>query len=79
MDAPNVIKKAITRALTPDGYEDRRLLLQAAGVIPLHSWRGLKTSLAGHCTRGALGKNHVRSEMSYVRKGRPSVCSQSRE
>jgi hypothetical protein len=35
MDAPNVMKRAIKHALTPDGHKDRKLVLQAAGVVPM--------------------------------------------
>ncbi len=32
MDAPKVVKKAVEHALTPDGYQDRRLILETVGV-----------------------------------------------
>lgn len=34
LNAPRVVKTAIQRALTPDGFQDRRLILQAAGIVP---------------------------------------------
>jgi hypothetical protein len=35
MDAPKVMRKLVERALKPDGYQDRRLLFQMAGVLPM--------------------------------------------
>ena len=34
MDAPKVMRKLVQRAMTPDGYQDRKLVLQAAGFFP---------------------------------------------
>jgi hypothetical protein len=41
MDALKVMRD---RALTPDGYQDRRLLFQIAGVVPVPGWSGRGTS-----------------------------------
>ena len=35
MDAPTVVRKLVERALTPDGYQDRKLLFQMAGILPM--------------------------------------------
>jgi hypothetical protein len=35
MDAPKVMKKTVEHALTPDGYQDRRLILETVGVASL--------------------------------------------
>ena len=34
MNAPDVARRAIQHALTPEGYQDRKLLLQIAEVVP---------------------------------------------
>jgi hypothetical protein len=34
MNAPEVTRKAIEHALTPEGHEDRELVLRIAGVVP---------------------------------------------
>jgi hypothetical protein len=39
--APEVTEKAIERALTPEGYQDRKLLFQIAGVLPVPGQQGL--------------------------------------
>jgi hypothetical protein len=35
MNAPTVVRKLVERALTPDGYQDRKLLFQLAGILPM--------------------------------------------
>ena len=35
MDAPTVVRKLVERALMPDGYQDRRLFFQMAGLLPV--------------------------------------------
>jgi len=57
MDALKVMRD---RALTPDGYQDRRLLFQIAGVLPVHGQQSAtwSPSLVGRARSTVPGTAH---------------------
>jgi len=60
MDAPTVVRRLVERALMPDGYQDRRLFFQMAGLLPVP---GQQSATGCHRERApnAVSATHARN------------------
>jgi hypothetical protein len=66
MNAPDVTGKAIEHALTPDGHQDRELVLRIAGAVPAPTQP--KVTFGYHRRHLKPWSNHSGQTWSYSSK-----------